>query len=315
MTEILQENPQDPFATAFEEIDQLKNTQNENISDNQKTHEEFDKQNSQEEDKKTNEESETEEKINLENESKIKKETNWSLKRKLYQANIRHKELEAENKKLAENLNKVLDAGSYHYSKNVQSELELAKEELINAIKTGDEKAFINAQLKLNEKQIALSKQQEWEQQQQFSGNTEENNIKEPLISQSEAEEMLYDWVNSKHPYLNPNSNMYSKDLVNSVGLYMEGLNTELQKQGKENLIFSPDYFDVLDDYITGFKNSRKTSNIKTYPPANNVGRVATPVNTKSSEDKLSNEEKEIADMFGISHEAYRKEKNNQKNK
>lgn len=268
---------------------------------------EFSDEASSEENVEPEEPSESEEKDDESNkiqeiETKEKKHNKYKkLQNDKYRALAEKAAAEERVRELEQMLNESLSSGTYHYGKNVYSELDRAKEYKRKAIEEGDVDALIEADIALNKALNTIADLEKWastnspkESNQSFSDNID-NKVKQ---------EMAYDWLDN-HPYLQPTSRNYDVKLASQVAEFVNYLDNNLDKRNQRDIYYSPEYFDTIDNYIESLKGGAKktSSNIDTLPPVGGVRNSYTP-NVKSPapnmQIKLTADEKKMCMNLGM---------------
>ncbi len=213
---------------------------------------------------------------------------------------------------LEEMLKESLSSGTYHYGKNVYAELDRATEDKRRAFEEGDFDAYHKADIALIKSVNAISELERWAsenevpskvQNRKQSSNFQDQNVNE---SDSLYDEIARDWVDS-HPYLQPHSRNYNSKLAGDVANFVNELDNNLYRNRQEEVIFSEDYFDTIDNYIYSL-NTPKRDNSKYIESVSNVSGVRNsssagrPIGKSSNEQvTLSKDEKRMAENAGIS--------------
>lgn len=213
-------------------------------------------------------------------------------------------------KELEQMLNESLNSGTYHYGKNVYSELEKAKDDKRRAIEEGDVDKLIEADISLNKAILAANDLEKW---------ASESKTKAPVASINNEEdiylkqEMASDWLDN-HPYLQPNSRNYNSGVASKVAEFIHYLDDSLQKNNQMDIYYSSDYFNTIDDYINSIKSPKKESNISALPPVGGVrNSYSSGGRTNSSNSKtqitLNADEKRMCMNIGMPEEEWIKYK------
>ena len=209
-------------------------------------------------------------------------------------------------------LRKSVEVASSHavqqYDENLNRRLENAKLAKVKAMEEGDVHAQVEADTELSlvsselynsnlrkaEHNIQANQQQ---YQQQY-----ESQYSAPPVDNSfyEAE-----WER-QNPWCNPESNQYDGELTQAVASWCSEFNSNLQRGGRQDLISSPDYFQAVNQYVNSLRQPRGQSNNKRELNMRQSRAPISPVrngysqNSGRQQSRLTKEEKEYADAWGI---------------
>lgn len=276
----------------------------------------------QEDESEEVQEPEEEEEITLKSPSKDKKTDKYrKLQNDKYRALAEKEEALQRLAKMEAMLEESLSSGTYHYGRNVYSELDKAKSDFQRSFNEGDEKGLLDAQLALIKAQTAISDLEKWANENDNKKHYQNNNpVPDNAYQQSNAyQESLYqeianDWLDS-HPYLKPHSRSYDPKLAGDVNNFITRLDNNLHRNNNEDAIFSEEYFYTIDNYINSL-TTPKRDNSKDIESLSNVGGVRNSSSagmvSKSQpkiQIKLTKEEKILADNAGVSHSDWLKYK------
>ncbi|CAB4124216.1 hypothetical protein UFOVP51_77 [uncultured Caudovirales phage] len=305
----------DEIAEAIKEIERLKNggAQKEEIQEEQE--DDVEPEEEQEEEKEESQEQEVEEEEEPESKKAPKKlDKIWKIKRSRYKALAEKKAVEEENARLKEMLAESLNSGTYHYGKNVYSELEKAKESKRRAIEEGDIDASIEADINLNRAINNINELEKW-----TASEKQPQRQPEPRQSADDYDEIerekAADWLDD-HPELQPNSRQYNLGLATEVSQFIHHLDNGIEARGQRDLLYSEEYFDTIDKYIQDVNNRDKTEkNRKSLGSVGHVGSVrnsygnANGKSSKTIQMTLTADEKKICAAGGISEKDWLKYK------
>jgi hypothetical protein len=299
---------------ALEEIEKLQNNQEEEIAELEEPEEEQEEKVAQEEDN---------------NEKHEKKESKiWKEKKRKYQA-IAEKEalfqekesLFQENLQLKQMLSESLNSGTYHYGKSAYADLERAKESKKRAIEEGDLDSLLEADISLTKAIHTINDLEKW-------AYTEEQKKPVPMKQnndyvQSEntntrfnerEQEIAKDWLED-HQYLDPYSPQYDVNMANKVANFISDLDINLNRHGNEAALFSDEYFEHIDNYISKIKKEspKNSKSVNSMAPVGAVRNSYTSsVNGKASSPTqmiLTADEKRMCANSGISEKEWLKYK------
>jgi hypothetical protein len=201
-----------------------------------------------------------------------KRETKGDKYRKLqndkYRALAEKEEALRRADRLEQMLKESLNSGTYHYGRNVYSELERAKEDKRRAIDEGDAEGLIEADVSINKALLAINELEKWGNESEVSNSSYEPEISNEVI----YTEIANDWLDT-HPYLQPHSRSYNPKVAEKVSEFVNYLDYNLQRNNESNAIFSEDYFNTIDNYIDSLRVSKK-DNSKNIESLSNVSSV-----------------------------------------
>ena len=306
---------------AFDGIEKIKGNipeeqvlQNEEIVEPEEETQEVEESQDQENESEEIEEPEEEEEITLKSPSKDKKGDKYrKLQNDKYRALAEKEEALQKLARMEAMLEESLSSGTYHYGRNVYSELDKAKSEFQRSFNEGDEKGLLEAQLALIKAQTAISDLEKWANENDNKKYYQNNNPVPNNYQQNNSyQESLYqeianDWLDS-HPYLKPYSRNYDPKLAGDVNSFINRLDNNLHRNNNDDAIFSEEYFYTIDNYINSL-TTPKRDNSKDIESLSNVGGVRNSSSagmvSKSQpkvQIKLTKEEKIMADNAGVSH-------------
>lgn len=282
--------------------------------------EEVQAQEEENEDTEENQESEEEE-ITLKTPSKDKKVDKYrKLQNDKYRALAEKEEALQKLARMEAMFEESLSSGTYHYGRNVYSELDKAKADFQRSFNEGDEKGLLDAQLALIKAQYSVSELEKWanesDNKKYYQNNATPVN---PIVQNDHYQESLYqeianDWLDS-HPYLKPHSRNYDSKLAGDVNDFITRLDNNLHRNNNDDAIFSEEYFDTIDNYINSLTTPKRdnSKNIESLSNAGGVRNSSSAGMVSKSQPKiqvkLTREEKIMADNAGVSHNDWLKYK------
>lgn len=239
----------------------------------------------------------------------------WKLRRALYNAESEREALKQQNLEIQKMLQHSLENGAYHYSKSVYADHQRALEAKKTAIETGDIEALVKADQELMRNAVAINELEKLEYQKQPTPeSTAPNNLN--TQTQEKLAEHQYNmarvWLNA-NPELDSNSNEYDTQLANTVHSFVNELDATLYENGQEALICSPDYFKVLDEQIRKIKPKKKSYDGRYIGSVRSKGSSMGSVGNQEENQPLTSEQKELAALFNLSEDEYRKRYNKAK--
>lgn len=185
-----------------------------------------------------------------------KEEKLWKIKRDKYRVLAEKEVLMKENLELKQMLNQSLNSGTYHYGKSAYADLERAKESKKKAIENGDVDALLESDVALSKALHVVNDLEKWSYEQEQYKAPKPEPIKQPESEVRYTEmqhEIASDWLEN-HPYLQPGSAEYNSKIANKVSNFINYLDSSLVKEGNRDAYFSDDYFQTIDNYISGIK-------------------------------------------------------------
>ena len=212
-------------------------------------------------------------------EQEKKKSKIWKEKKRKYQAIAEKEALYQENLQLKQMLSESLNSGTYHYGKSAYADLDKAKENKRRAIEEGDLDSLLEADISLTKAIHTINDLEKW-------AYTEERGKPTPAKQNNDYEQSGYttsrfnereqeiakDWLED-HQYLDPNSGQYDVNMANKVAKFINDLDVNLNHNGNEAALFTDEYFDHIDDYISKIKKE-SPKNIKGLDAVAPVGAV-----------------------------------------
>ncbi len=212
----------------------------------------------------------------------------WEQKKRTYQVLAEKRavsaelaEKEAENLYLKQLLNDSLNAINNSTVEAAKFELDIAKANYKKAIEDSDPNALTEASVaiatataKIND--ISRSSNYDISHTTPRANTSKVDSKADSNREYTEEElEIIKDWV-SDHPYLDPSSSKYNKELYNQVSNFIDNKNQQLNKTNQRDQYLSEKYFDELNNYINYikpqfYKNSYPRQNVGSTP---NVGSV-----------------------------------------
>ena len=211
---------------------------------------------------------------NVEEKPKAKK---WKVKRDTYaETYALAAEVEAlkqKNASMEELLHKSLEAGNYHYGTVAMGLLDKAKANLAKALGEGDVEAVATATAEIAQATSVVNDAKRAPQVTLLDNG----GLQEPVATSGNTytnENMLYDWLED-NPDLDKGSAEYNESLTNRVLPFINKLENRLKRNNQMHLIASPEYFNIIDEYVDKIKD--EATKIKTeVAPVKKVGTTQT---------------------------------------
>jgi hypothetical protein len=194
-------------------------------------------------------------------EQEKKKSKIWKEKKRKYQAIAEKEALFQENLQLKEMLSESLNSGTYHYEKSAYADLDKAKENKRKAIEEGDLDALLEADISLTKAIHTINDLEKWaytEESKKYTSAQQNNNYDKSGYTNRSTEreqEIAKDWLED-HQYLDPNSSQYDVNTATKVVKFINDLDANLNDSGNDAALFTEEYFDHIDDYISKIKKA-----------------------------------------------------------
>lgn len=168
-----------------------------------------------------------------------------------------------------------------NYETSTLDRLERAKDLKTQALESGDIKAQVDADIALNKAMNEYERLADWKEKQRISDQQqqyEEQSNQNYYNSQAQQQQLYQDqtapneqvatqwvkdneWFNEGSEGFEPELRRFTEDLTNSMDAY-------LYRAGMQHGIYSPEYFEYLDERIEDFK-SGKYDHMRTEPSRN----------------------------------------------
>lgn len=247
-------------------------------------------------------------------EQEKKKSKIWKEKKRKYQAIAEKEALYQENLQLKQMLSESLNSGTYHYGKSAYADLDKAKENKRRAIEEGDLDSLLEADISLTKAIHTINDLEKWaytEESKNPAPAKQNNDYEQSGYTNSRfnerEQEIAKDWLED-HQYLDPNSGQYNVNMANKVAKFINDLDVNLNHNGNEAALFTDEYFDHIDDYISKIKKEtpKNTKSLDAVAPVGAVRNSYTSsMSGKSSSSPtqmiLTSDEKRMCSNAGIS--------------
>ena len=218
------------------------------------------------------------------------------IEREVYALASENEALKQKNATMEELLHKSLEAGNYHYSTVAMGLLDKAKANLAKALGEGDVEAVAAATAEIAQATSVVNDAK------RVPMPTSSNSEQTSAATNSYANEnMLYDWLED-NPDLDKGSPEYNESLTNQVLPFINKLENRLKRNNQMHLIASPEYFNIIDEYVYKLKDSKETrgkhfGSVRSRHQATNVAENKPMV--------LTNQQKKAAATFNMTEEKY----------
>jgi hypothetical protein len=218
------------------------------------------------------------------------------IEREVYALASENEALKQKNATMEELLHKSLEAGNYHYSTVAMGLLDKAKANLAKALGEGDVEAVAAATAEIAQATSVVNDAK------RVPMPTPINSEQTSAATNSYANEnMLYDWLED-NPDLDKGSPEYNESLTNQVLPFINKLENRLKRNNQMHLIASPEYFNIIDEYVYKLKDSKETrgkhfGSVRSRHQATNVA--------ENKPMALTNQQKKAAAAFNMTEEKY----------
>ena len=218
------------------------------------------------------------------------------IEREVYALASENEALKQKNATMEELLHKSLEAGNYHYSTVAMGLLDKAKANLAKALGEGDVEAVAAATAEIAQATSVVNDAK------RVPMPTSSNSEQTSAVTNSYANEnMLYDWLED-NPDLDKSSPEYNESLTNQVLPFINKLENRLKRNNQMHLIASPEYFNIIDEYVYKLKDSKETrgkhfGSVRSRHQATNVA--------ENKPMALTNQQKKAAAAFNMTEEKY----------
>jgi hypothetical protein len=210
-------------------------------------------------------------------------------------------------------LSESLNSGTYHYGKSAYADLDKAKENKRRAIEEGDLDSLLEADISLTKAIHTINDLEKWAYTEERgkpapakqNNDYEQSGYTNPRFNERE-QEIAKDWLED-HQYLDPNSGQYNVNMANKVAKFINDLDVDLNRNGNEAALFTDEYFDHIDDYISKIKKEspKNTKGLDAVAPVGAVRNSYTSsIGGKTSGPTqmiLTSDEKRMCSNAGIS--------------
>lgn len=219
------------------------------------------------------------------------------IERDVYALASENEALRQKNADMEDLLQKSLDAGNYHYGTVAMGLLDKAKQNLAKALGEGDVDAVATATAEIAQATSVINEAKRatpiYPQEDRVSNNGRK-------VDTADAG-LLYDWLDD-NPDFDKDSPVFNENLTNQVLPFITKLENRLKRNNQTHLIASPEYFNIIDEYVEKIKDNKE-----------NVGKHFGSVRSRQqptnvSEKKiitLTNQQKKAAAAFNMSEEKY----------
>lgn len=221
------------------------------------------------------------------------------IEREVYALASENEALKQKNASMEELLHKSLEAGNYHYGTVAMGLLDKAKANLAKALGEGDVEAVAAATAEIAQATSVVNEAK------RISIPTHGTSDYTSTNSYGNANgDILYDWLDD-NPDLDKGSPEYNESLTNQVLPFINKLENRLKRNNQMHLIASPEYFNIIDEYVDKLKETKDSKETR----GKHFGSVRSRHQaTNVSENRpmvLTNQQKKAAASFNMTEEKY----------
>lgn len=226
-------------------------------------------------------------------------------------------QLKEENQQLRAAVDLSSQSAVYQYEENVADRLEKARQFKRNALESGDIDAQVDADLQFNLATKAYDDLNNWKVQQ--------NMLQQQAMASAQSQESVYNavrenevvkWASENASWFHPKSEDYDEWTANQVHAYCNEFDNNLYRNGYDQFIYSPEYFQVLNEHVNALRHSKANVNGRGELNMRPHRSAVSPVRSYSgqseysgqpSHHKLSAAEKEMARLLKVDEKTYLK--------
>lgn len=255
----------------------------------------------------------------LEKKWKEQKKRLSKIQREKHRIAAEAEQLRIENEQLKKFNQTSNQVGQAHYENALKLKLEQAKENKRKARELNDIDSELIADEELASAVADIRAMDSWKAQQMIQQQEVEQNQQRPQPqyqnpsyddSEYESNEVTERWL-KQNPWYDPKSPHYDPDKADDVYTYLQALDANLAKQGREDEYLSKGYFDRINTYARMYDQQRNDSRQERISNISNVAPVrrVQPSQNQSTKMQLTEDEKFMARNAGISEDDWRKAK------
>jgi hypothetical protein len=231
-----------------------------------------------------------------------------SLKRELMKKQSAIEQLQGQLKASEQKASTMTQTALESFKGNALTLMEKAKTSLKHAHEMSDVEAMIQANTDL----ATATAQLQWANTVPVQRGPEEESPSSPASREESVDQDMMDpsltrWI-QRNPWIDERSPHYHPDKAGLVIAYATSLETQLTSQGRGHEINSPAYFKQLDTYsryIEGQQGERKE--MKDVRKVSPRGPGLSRTKEREEGNKLTAEEKELCDLWGMDEAQYLK--------
>lgn len=206
--------------------------------------------------------------------------------------------LRQQNEEMQLMLQSAYATGAHHYGQNVSSSFEKAKENLVLAHANNDPHAIAEATAELAAATNDLTHAHDVFNKQGNGKPVHDERSEQPNYA---PPHFVDEWFED-NPELDADSPDYDESLAKPVLSFVQKINNRLERNNQQNLKGSPQYLELIDQYIDSIKGSKDKG-------SSHFGAVRSRYSGANVKDNkqiiLTKEQKEAAAAFNMSEEKY----------
>jgi hypothetical protein len=206
-------------------------------------------------------------------------------------------EIRLEKLEMEKLLRQSLNMGAVHYQTAVESDLAKAQASLEIALDEGSTKDVAAATAAISKATHALH-----EAQKATAKKFPEEDFNDSAAYEQAAQFRLYEWLEA-NPDLDKDSAEFDKNLTDQVFPFILKLENKMKATNKDYMIGSPQYYNVIDEYIDKLKSKGSNGSNKHFGSVR--GKVQDTEVRVARPRQLTLQEQKAARAFGHTDERY----------
>lgn len=219
-------------------------------------------------------------------------------------------ELQRENEQLRSSADLSSKAAMLHYEEGVAERLEKSRQLKLQALEAGDLQAQVDADIQMQAATADAINLNNWKAQQALQEKqAQAPGYNEEAYYNAMREQEVMKWASDNASWFHPQSNNYDEWMANQVHAYCNEFDNNLFRNGQEHLMYTPEYFNVVNQHVNALQHSRRGNTsgrreLSMRPSGSAVSPVRGSHSAQSEYTgqpkhyKLTSEEKEVVRML-----------------
>lgn len=168
-------------------------------------------------------------------------------------------ELQRENEQLRASADLSSQAAMLHYEEGVAERLEKARQFKLQALESGDLQAQVDADIQMQAATTDAINLNNWKAQQALlEQQTQNPGYDEEAYYNTMREQQAVNWISQNGEWLHPQSPNYDAWMADQLDAYCEKFDNNLFRNGLDHAMYTPEYFQVLDNHVNALKHNRR---------------------------------------------------------